>query len=277
MSELPGAYGTRFRGIDDKPEVAGALVRAPEHWPSLSVEHVVEDPAPVTPELTADRARILLAEEGHALLDRARRTVVLRGPRSLWSDWFVHPTLAAVNAVFANWLGRNAIHAGAFVGDDGAWALIGVSQAGKSSTLGWLAAAGYPVLADDLVVVDGGMTFAGPRTLDLVPSSAQYLGHDGRLVRDGERHRVKLQAVEPEMPLRGWIALGWGEALESRPIRPKERLAVLLDHLRLPFHSPGSGALLDLAALPGFEVRRPRRLEGLGDAAETIAEVATSG
>lgn len=276
MSGLPGAYGLGFRGLDERPEIGGALINAPDHWPTVTLAHTVEEQTVVSPEVTTARARILLVDGSHAVLDRERRTVTLHGPKSLWTDWFVHPALATISSIFANWLGHHAIHAGAFVGKQGAWALIGTKQAGKSSTLGWLAANRYPIVADDLVVIGDGTAFAGPRTLDLLPSTAQYLGRDGQLVRDGERHRLSLGAVDPEVPIRGWIALAWGDDVEARPIPPSERLGVLIDNLRVPLDGPGSEALLDLAALPGFELHRPRQLEGLPNAAARIVEVATS-
>jgi hypothetical protein len=121
------------------------------------------------------------------------------------------------------------------------------------------------------------MALAGPRTLDLLPPSARYLGLEGQTVRDGERQRLRVPAVDPEVPLRGWIALGWGDALDARPIPPAERLGVLIENLRIPLEGPGSAGLLDLAALPGFALRRPRQLDGLPEAGTRVLELATSG
>ena len=44
--------------------------------------------------------------------------------------------------------------------------VVGTREAGKSSTLAWLAVAGTEVLCDDLLVIDGQSTFKGPRTID---------------------------------------------------------------------------------------------------------------
>jgi hypothetical protein len=272
----PGAYGLRLLGLDDEPLVRDALISAPEHWPAVSLEQRIADPPPAEPVVTSDWGRIALVDGGHALLDRRRRSVTLLSTRPVDADTLVHPMLAYVGAVFSNWLGRHAIHAGAFVVDGEAWALIGVNQAGKSSTLGWLARHGSLILADDLVVVEGARAFAGPRTLDLLPSSARYLQHDGLQVRGGGRHRITLEGVDPEVPLRGWIALSWGDALEARPIPAAERLGVLIDQLPIRLDGPGSAALLDLVALPGFELRRPKRLTTLPDAGAKIMELATS-
>jgi hypothetical protein len=270
---LPGAYGMGFAGLEGQSEVCDALLRAPAHWPTLTFEHEAADLAPVTQMLTTDLARLELIDGSHAVLDRKRMTVTFHGPDWVWADWLVHPTLSGISSIFSTWLGRHAIHAGAFIVDGGAWAVVGVSKAGKSSTLGWLAEAGYPVLTDDLVVIKDGMAFAGPRTLDLVPSSARFLGCPARPVRHGDRHRVSTDAVDPEVPLRGWIALAWGDYLEALPIPPAERLEILLEHLRLPVHVEGSGPLLDLAALPGIKVCRPKDLEALPEVGALLAQV----
>jgi hypothetical protein len=270
-----GAYGLRLLGLGDEPYLREALVRAPGHWPAVSLEQRIENPPPAPGALTPDWGRISLAAGGHVHLDRRRRRVTFISPRPVGADMLLHPALSAVATVFSNWLGRHAIHAGAFLVGGEAWALIGLSSAGKSSTLGWLVQAGNPILADDLVVLEDGTAFAGPRTLDLKPSSARYLGQDGGRVRGGVRHRVTLESVDPEVPLRGWIALSWGDVLEARPIPPAERLRVLIEHLQVRFSGPGSAGLLDLAALPAFELRRPRRLAMLPQAGAKIVELAS--
>lgn len=270
----PGAYGLRF--VADEPHLQEALVTAPESWPTVSLEQRLGTPPPATPEPGSERGRVPLLGGGHALLDRRRRSVTLLRATPVDADILVHPTLSLVSAVFSTWLGRHAIHAAGFIVNGGAWALIGDSRAGKTSTLAWLAQAGHDVLADDLVVIEGGTAFAGPRTLDLVPSTARYLGSDGRPVRGGERRRLALENIEPEVPFRGWFALSWGAAVEARRLSPGDRLGVLVENLPIRLDGPGYGALLDLTGRPGFELRRPKRLEALPHAGAKIVEVATS-
>jgi hypothetical protein len=274
---LRGAYGVCFEGIEDKPTISRVLLDAPDHWARVTIEHRIEEARPVTPRITGSGATILLIDGGHAVLDRASRHVVFHGPEALWTDWIVHPTLGALASVFANWLGHHSLHAGAVVLDGGAWGLLGNTRAGKSTTLGWLAGEGCPVLADDVTITDGDNAFAGPRTLDLVNSSAAFLNSPARQVgEDPERNRVELAEVEPEVPLRGWVALTWGAGTELRPIPPPRRLGLLVENLRLPMSGPSSGPLLELASLPAFELRRPRTLEALPEAGTRLLELAES-
>jgi hypothetical protein len=274
---LPGAYGLRIAGLEEQPDVCSALMTAPEHWPTITFEHAGGEAPPLGQMLGPDMARIELIDDSHAVLDRERMHVTFEGPNWVWADWLVHPTLAAISMFFATWLGRHPIHAGAFVVDGGAWAVVGESTAGKSSTLGWLSKAGYPVLTDDLLVIEKGTVFAGPRTLDLVPSSARFLGSLGRPVRHGDRYRISTAPVPPEVPLRGWIALAWGHELEALRIPPTKRLETLLQHLRIQRDGPGSRAILDLAMLPGLELRRPRDVQRLPETGAKIVEVALAG
>jgi hypothetical protein len=125
-------------------------------------------------------------------------------------------------------------------------------------------------------VVEGGMAFAGPRTLDLPPASASYLGREGEPVRGGERLRIPVEAVDAEVPLRGWFTLSWGDRVEAEALSPGERIARLIEHLRIRLDGNRSGSLLDLAELPGFELRRPRQLEALPEAGARILELANS-
>ncbi len=271
-----GAYGLRLSGLGDEPALRKGLVAAPEHWPEVRLEQRIEDPPPEPGAFTPDWARIALEGGGHVFADRRSRSVSFVSPKPVEADVLLHPALSFVGAVYSRWLGRQAIHAGAFAVDGEACALVGVSWGGKSSTLGWLAQAGSSILADDLVVIDDGRTFAGPRTLDLKPSSARYLGREGDPVRGGGRRRLALDGVKAEMPLRCWVALSWGDALEARRIPPAERLGVLLEHVQIRLHGPGSEALLDLAALPAFELRRPRQLSSLPQAGAKILELASA-
>jgi hypothetical protein len=133
----------------------------------------------------------------------------------------VHPHLAPGAAVLARWLGRETLHAGAVLAGGGAWAMLGDRESGKSSTLDWLAAHGHPVLADDLLVLDGSDVLAGPRCIDLRADAAQRLGAGEPLgvVGTRERWRLRLGPLASSAPLRGWGILDWGDDVAVEPVR----------------------------------------------------------
>jgi hypothetical protein len=176
----------------------------------------------------------------------------------------VHPFLATTAVIFSWWHGRHAFHGGAFADAEGrAWALLGERGTGKSTTLALLAEAGMPIVADDLLVVDAGRVYAGPRVLDLRPDAALRLGRasEAQLVRQGERRRLGLGAAPPEPPLAGWIFLRWGQGTAVRRLGPLEWLERATAHLNTV--TVDSPSLLGLAGAEAWEVTRPRTLDSL--------------
>jgi hypothetical protein len=187
-----------------------------------------------------------------------------------------HPYLTRVAAAHTYWLGRESFHAGAFVTNGKAWAVAADRGGGKSSTLAGLARAGYEVVVDDLVVSEAGKTFAGPRSIDLREGASTYLGlgesmglHGGRA-----RFRHRLDAVPAEIELGGWIFLKWGDSVEAVVLSPFDRLQRLMDHrmIKGPAQLEPSG-VLSLAALPGFELQRPKSFDRFDDSLEAIFRI----
>ena len=179
----------------------------------------------------------------------------------------LHPHLAAVAAVSAHWCGRDSFHAGAFVAGGGVWGLLGEKGSGKSSTLAELARSGVPIMCDDVLVLDRGTAFAGPRSIDLRTDAARQLGTGDPLgvIGDRERWRVALGPIEPELPFRGWVTLRWAEEATVRPVRGAERLRELLGHRALLVAPPDPAAMIDYAAFPLLELSRPRRWSSMED------------
>ena len=213
--------------------------------------------------VTDDGAALRLVGGGQLLLDRKGRTATFRLPEPVTDEELAHPLLGAVGSFFAGWHGRQALHAGAFCANGGTWALVGEKGAGKSSMLAWLARAGFPVVADDILVVDDGRAFAGPRCIDLREEPAAHLElHEARPSRSGERRRLRLGPVQAESTLSGWIFLEWGDRVALETLRPGERL-LRLTRYRNGRTSKAPEGVLDLAQLPAWVLRRPRRLEFL--------------
>lgn len=154
--------------------------------------------------------------------------------------------------------------------DGAAWGLVGTKEAGKSTLVHACHLAGTPILTDDVLVLDGLRAFAGPRCIDLrVPTP-------GATAVRGERHRVTLPPSAAEVPLAGFVHLAWEDgAARMRRLDPGERLARLADGARGDDAWRGDVELLDLAALPGYELRRPRTGDPAAAVAVLLAECAS--
>jgi hypothetical protein len=275
-----GAYGFRFEWPAELAGLRDALVPAPADWPTIRVLVERCEPGPERDNevrFHERHAEAALPGGGHVHMDRDRATATIAMPREISEDWLIHPSLATVAAVFARWHGRNSLHAGAFVVDGAAWGVLGSYEAGKSTTLGWLARSGHPVIADDMVVAEAGRTFAGPRTVDLRAAAAPFVD-DGSAteVRGGDRQRMKLDAgLDVECPLGGWFVLRWGTAISARPLTPRETLRAVLNHLHPVSADAGAAAALDLVRLPAYELTRPQRLELLPAVTEELIRTAS--
>lgn len=285
----PGLYGFALAldGLDEG--IAGWFSPAPEDWPELRVRRTVEPAASLAgvissspePELEMDgHSALVRMPDGSATMTRGTREVRFRTRAALGIDELVHPMLGHAALAFAHWLGREAFHAGVFLAGGRAWALLGRRGSGKSSTLAWLARRGQPIVADDLLVLDGRTAFVGPRTLDLEPSSAAHLGWGESLehVRAGTRRRLALEPLAPEHRLAGWVSLAWGEQVGVRSVPPAERIPLLVEHGHHPLGEANWSSVLALASLPTFELTRPRRLQSLEQAGELLlATIAAAG
>lgn len=224
-----------------------------------------------------ESALLRLRTGGHIEIDRAAEQVVFVVPRELRDEELVHPYLSPVAAVMAHWTGRESVHAGAVVVNGGVWGVVGDRESGKSSTLAWLASHGTEVVCDDMLVLEGGRAFAGPRSIDLREDSAELLGVGEAIGVAGARPRwrVRLGPVRQGLELKGWVFLDWGDRVGAEPLRGGQRIGSLLQHrgARLPSRDPS--ALLELAALPAWELRRPRVWDSLPDAADCLLELAS--
>jgi hypothetical protein len=264
-----GAYGLALRGVS----FPRWTVRA-DGWPGIAVSREVRREERPAPGIREHDASFDLMGGGRVVLDRSRLSARYVTPAPLPDDEVVHPHLAIAAATLSYWLGREPFHAGGVVGAAGVWGVAGVSGAGKSSLLAGLAAAGAPVVSDDLLVCDGHRTFAGPRAVDLLDEAAHALGVGDRALpaRSSTRRRVPLPPVEPELPMAGWIDLEWGERLEVVELTPAERLRRLARRRTFPQLMPAGGTLLDLVALPGLVLRRPRDWSAFAGAVECVLD-----
>jgi hypothetical protein len=270
-----GAFGIAVTGLEAEEDL---LVAAETDWP---IVEILVDPRPADAtgtRLDAAMARYPDAPDGHVTVDREAGVVCFRGVDGLTSDEMVHPRLGMIAAVYAQWLpGRMAFHAGAFVSADRAWAVVGERHDGKSTLMAALARAGLPVLGDDTLVLDGIRCLPGVRCIDLRPDAAAHLGiRDGlATVRRGARERMFLDGPPRHAPFAGWFFLRWADEFTIRPLPTPERIARIAS--RQGWHRRGvtdSARLLELAALPAWELSRPRDWTHLPAMLEQIRELA---
>lgn len=250
------AYGVRLNG--DLPADLLA-VRGAGCWPALDVLCANEpsgDPATVS---------LSLLDGTHVSLDEAN--AIVRFCPAPGYDELVHPLLSVAAWMRARSMGREVLHAGAFAGTHGAWLVLAAKEGGKTTLLAQLHAAGVPVIADDLAILDNGKVFAGPRCLDLRADMAERLAL-GRPVRRDARHRVTLPPIDAEHRIAGVIELRWSDRESLDLIPGGERLRRLqAESGHRPRRDPSE--LLELATLPYYCLSRPR---SAGDALSLLPD-----
>jgi hypothetical protein len=268
QSAIRAAYGLRLDGVDG----GGYLPAANgEPWPEVRVEFVDTDDAGDWRFGLGGRRACLPLPGGWVRAEREDARMTLRADEPLTEDLLVHPWLSVGAAVFARWHCRDAFHGGAVVGGDGAWAVFAPKEGGKSTLLAWLADRGYGIVCDDLLVVEGDDVYPGPRCVDLRPGTPEALGIGGtRPSRGASRLRLPLKPVAARLPLRGVIYLAWGSELSLERVALSERIDRLRGQNAIGVLPAWESGLLRLAALPTFELRRPRDLAALPASADAL-------
>jgi hypothetical protein len=257
-----GAYGLVLEGLDGAAQwMQPQKSDAPTFRLHVEVAETEAEPTPST--LDEEAADLALIGGGRLRISRGSHDAFFTLAARPSDAELLHPYLAPAAALFWQWSGREAIHAGAFGVPDGAVLILGDKEAGKSTTLAWLAGQpGVPVLTDDLAVMDGRTVLAGPRSIDLrltTPSS----GAPVHLVRDGERDRLQLTEVLDGLPLVGLAVLEWASQISFTPIALRDRFEII-DHQRT-FHGIRSSpiAMLELGSVPMVRAGRPRDIAQL--------------
>jgi hypothetical protein len=266
MAEF-GAYGFQLGGLPGaerwmQPQAAGSPVL------HVTATQMAANRSPS--RVDSISADISLLGGGRLLARRSENLIRYALPNIPSDPDLLHPYLAPGAALTWQWEGREALHAGVFATEAGAVLLSGRKEAGKSTTLAWLAEThGVTVIADDLAVIDNGRVLAGPRTIDL--RSGPVAGPTERhpRVRDGQRLRMTLPPAPAPQAVIGSVILGWGPQLALTRVPPAERIAMLAAqrYFRL---EPDSRALLELAAQPMFTLIRPRAFSAVAEAGSAL-------
>jgi hypothetical protein len=271
-----GAYGLRLEGIEGSRSL---LVPADPRWPRFRIRSELRAaPWRDSDIVTESRAELQLQAGGEILMERDPGVVTFRLPRPLTDSELIHPYLAPVAAVANYWFDRESFHAGAFVVDSSAWAVIGEREVGKSTLLASLALRGITILSDDMLILDGDVPFTAPRSIDLRPAAAKHFGVGEPLGIVGTRERWRLRLVPTTEParLRGWIFLSWGDRVETAAVVPHDRVARLGSQRGLRLAPRDPARLLDLVALPAWELRRPPDWDRLESATEAVLDLVAS-
>jgi hypothetical protein len=167
----------------------------------------------------------------------------------LWVTWPPHYSvedaatylMGPVMAVMAQLRNRTGLHASAVAIDGRIVALLGAKGAGKSTTAAAFARAGYPVVADDLVLLseENGHFIAEPAypNVRLWPSAVEALfGHADALPtltptwekRGLDLTQAGFRFQEDPLPLAALYILGERTAVEKPYVRPVAGNAALM-------------------------------------------------
>jgi hypothetical protein len=260
-----GVYGLCIDpGSSGVPVERSLLVEADASWPAWEIAWEPlgggpSDHGPVVESWDRDHAVLAAQPSGFITVDRAaaRTTLHLHEPPT--PATVLHPYLASTAVVAGHWLGRAPFHGGAFVVDGRAWGVLGDKEMGKSSLLMGIHRAELPVLADDVLVLESGTAYSGPRCLDLRESAAERFGAGEYLgvVGTRERWRVTLPPVPGEVPFGGWVLLDWSDRIELGRPDAASRLAALVANVGLSAPGVPTFGLLDLLDYPMLRFGRP--------------------
>jgi hypothetical protein len=242
------AYGLRLTGA---PPTRWLALAGAEAWPELRLER-------------ADGV-------GRPRVDADRRVATVGS--ELGVGELVHPALSGIALAMALARGLDALHAGAVAGPEGAWAVAGPKEAGKSTLLAACAAAGLEVVADDALVIAGERCFAGPRCLDVRPEAGGRCGPATPVRPETPRLRLTLPPGRAEHRLSGVIHLAWGAGPTMWPLAPTESLERLLALRAVDGFPRDPVGLLDLSGLPAYELRRPRSWDALTGAVRAVRDL----
>ena len=177
--------------------------------------------------------------------------------------------LGSALGILCHQRGLLPLHANAIVVGNGAYAFAGPSGTGKSTLAAYFARAGYPVLCDDVCVIDvdhpgGPVAWPGLPRLKLWGDASAAFGHDrsrlDRVIDGMDKFHVALPAQQEARPIpfRRLYLLGRAEAgaePDILPLRGRAAMEAIMAQtyrgLYLPVLGLTSRHFLQCAALAG--------------------------
>jgi hypothetical protein len=272
MQRGAGVYGLEIVGLGDVSRYSGSPLPGS---PIMTVQQRIGYPEPgIESRLYGDHAVIPLIENGLLEVFREPAVASYVMPRTLSAEELLHPWLVPAAATVNGWHGRRVLHGGIVTNGTRALAVVGDKEGGKSTLLAWLALqSNLCVMADDLVVFDGDVVFAGPRCIDLRPASLAHLPEvvGTTLVRDASRYRLPLPATPQKAELVGLVVLEWSSETAVHAVAPRDRLTRILPHAMTEGVTPGVAGVLGFASYRMWRLARPRRWASLQAATDIIA------
>jgi hypothetical protein len=272
-----GAYGFRLVPTPDQPQLPD-LIEVDGDAVSVALE--CRQASGLVERNRVDEDVVSLGERGRSLLEVRREpaSITLEFPEPTTPEALVHPLLTPPISILARWRGDLTLHAGSFFANGRAWAVLGAREAGKSTTLANLAERGYPLLADDLLVLDDGVVRAGPACIDLRPDVAERMPAARFLGEVGKRPRYRLTAPPgpPRAELGGFFQLGWSEeeTVRVEAVPPAAALPVVYEQEYIGLLGAADPRkILDLLGVPMWRILRPRRWDVGEQALERMLEI----
>jgi hypothetical protein len=274
-----GAYG--FRLVPSDPELRlPDLVQQAESAPPVRLDWR-RGSGCVDRETVDDGAFLMVHRRGGYLsVMRDPPTIVAALPLPSSAAAIVHPLATMPLSFIAHWHGCATLHGGAFMHAGRAWVLCGEQEAGKSSMLAELARRGVPIVADDLVVIDGAEVCAGPRCVDLRPDAAAHFPAACSLgvVSGRERFRLPTPPAPARVPLGGLCVLAWSEGDDRdasvEALAVEECIALLYaQHYAGRIGPPNPHLAMELLGRPMWRFTRSRSWSDGGRALDQLLAV----
>ncbi|MCK5544250.1 MAG: hypothetical protein KAI35_03470 [Desulfobulbaceae bacterium] len=220
---------------------------------------------------------------------REGREISINPEPGVNSDLFRLYLIGSVMSVLLYQRGMVVLHAGAVEINNKAVAFIGMSGAGKSSTVAALYRRGHGIIADDLTAVDlnrGAVrVFPGYPQIKISHEVADVLGYESESLflinsRGNEfGFRTTRRFPESELPLKRIYVLSEGQESEIELIRPRDAMIELVRHsvpTRLLQQPGGESHFLQCASLaraaPVYNLKRLPSLSNLARETELLEE-----
>lgn len=242
-------------------------------------------PQPWSLKLNQKEAVFYMKEVGVFLVQEGDKIIIMPVP-GVSEDVLRFYLVGTIMAILLYQRGLLVLHASVVNLKGGAVAFLGVSGAGKSSTVATLHAHGHPMVADDVAAIDlsaaAPLLFPAFPQVKLSPEMATALGHDFTSLlplhpqEEKRGYRITEKFDRSPLPIHRLYVLADAPMMSIEPFSPQEAAMELVRHSRPTtlFHSGGAAHLLQCTQLAKqvqvYRLNRPRSLALLSELAQFI-------